>query len=97
MHFHKFARLLCCFLLFCGYFFLFWQLYSYQLPGHVLQIANNLEVLSSAPSTPTPLAPRPPGSLHPVSFLLGQKLIQVYSKTNLTFKSSASSGEKWEM
>jgi len=37
------------------------------------------------------------GCLHPVLFLLGQKLIQVYSKTNLTFKSSASSGEKWKI
>jgi len=33
-------------------FFFLCQLYTYQLPGHVVQIANNLEVLNSAPRPP---------------------------------------------
>lgn len=36
----------------CFHFFFLCQLYTYQLPGHVVQIANNLEVLNSAPRPP---------------------------------------------
>lgn len=57
MHFHKFSLLLILFI-YCMckrrehiFIFIAWQLYSYQLPGRVSQIANNLEVLPLPPLT----------------------------------------------